>query len=173
MATMLSIPTKNEAFTVYCDFNSEPPFVWTLIESFSRDMSTYRSTLPGHVNFQRPFYYNMPYSQCRPDQWQHYRLSKRPCVQMDYINIRGTACRRCQIPMWFATTNHPSVISSLTQNYCGHVKFPNAAGSPYEYNFGMYNGYNREFSCTRSGESSTNWSFGDIYIPTNHFANVK
>ena len=217
---------NKEAFTVYCDFNSEPPFVWTLIESFSRDIGSYRSTVPGHEHFQPPFRYNYPYSQCRPDQWKAFRLSQpymasiwnarttnywratcnfdllakevkfvfnhtdymrvqkcrlnmmtyysgRPCIWMDYLNIRGHTCRKCYVPMWFGPKSHPSVVLSLTQNYCGSVKFPGYAGSPNEYNFGTYNGYNRDFSCTTYPDSTTNWWFGDMYIPTNRFTNIK
>lgn len=217
---------KEQAFTVYCDFNSEPPFVWTLVESFSREIGSWESKLPGHGNFQRPYRYNYPYSQCRPDQWKSFRLSQpymasiwaarttnywratcnfdlhakqlkfdfnhtdymrvlkcrlnmmtyysgTPCIYMDYLNIRGIACRKCSVPMWFAPTQHPNVISSLTQNYCQRIKFPGFAGLPYEYNFGMYNGFNRDFSCTKYPESTTNWWFGDIYVPTNRFTNIK
>ncbi|RDD47331.1 hypothetical protein TrispH2_000464 [Trichoplax sp. H2] len=108
---------------------------------------------------------------CRLNMMTYY--SGKPCIWMNYINIRGTACRKCLVPMWFSTSTHASTISSLTQNYCGRIKFPGAAGSPQEYNFGTYNGYNRDFGCTRYGESTTNWWFGDIYVTTNRFTNIK
>lgn len=221
-----TIHGDNQVFTVYCDFNSEPPFVWTLIESFSREMGKWSSTLPGHQNFQRAFTINAPFNECRPDQWKAFRLSLnkmksiyfarstshwratcnfdlyakelkyvfnrtdyirtnlchlrlqkgysgRPCAWIDYVNIRGYSCRKCLIPMWFPTNQHVCTISSLTQNYCQKIKFPNYAGMPHEYNFGTYNGYNRQFSCTTYPQSTTNWWYGGIYDPKLRFTNIK
>ncbi|EDV21790.1 hypothetical protein TrispH2_000462 [Trichoplax sp. H2] len=71
-----TIYDKEEALhTVYCDFNSEKPYVWTLIESFSRKMGMYRSEEKGHYHFQRPFTTDYAYSECRPDNFQAYRTS--------------------------------------------------------------------------------------------------
>ncbi|EDV21791.1 hypothetical protein TrispH2_000463 [Trichoplax sp. H2] len=67
---------ENGLHTVYCDFNSDKPFVWTLIESFSRKAGKRYSNVKYRLHFQRPFTINYPYNECRPDQFQAYRASK-------------------------------------------------------------------------------------------------
>ncbi|EDV21788.1 uncharacterized protein TRIADDRAFT_59872 [Trichoplax adhaerens] len=59
---------------VYCDFQSDPPYVWTLVESFTRNRGIQTSKLPESINFRKPYYYNYPYNECTP-QFQAYRLS--------------------------------------------------------------------------------------------------
>ena len=62
--------------TVYCDFDSEKGFVWTLIESFAyMNQAMFR---------ERAFYYNVPVNQ-NAFKWQKYRLS--------YANMKEIADR--------------------------------------------------------------------------------
>ena len=78
----------NDTAQSYCDFDSKPGKVWTLIESFSL----------GNKDFynQKPFYYNFPRNETRFN-WNDYRVSYQAMV-----NIRHNSTH------WRVTCNFPS-----------------------------------------------------------------
>ncbi|EDV21789.1 hypothetical protein TrispH2_000461 [Trichoplax sp. H2] len=84
---------------VYCDFQSDPPFVWTLVESFTRTRGVYTSKIPGSISFHKPYYYNYPYNDCSP-QFKAYRLN-RPTMMSIYKAPRTTH--------WRATCNFDKI----------------------------------------------------------------
>ncbi|EDV25323.1 hypothetical protein TrispH2_001770 [Trichoplax sp. H2] len=61
-------------YTTYCDFESEPPFVWTLIESFSLEEGQKTINRKGFVE-------NHPVGECHLS-WAAFRLSK---IRMDTV----------------------------------------------------------------------------------------
>lgn len=216
---------ENGLHTVYCDFNSEKPYVWTMVESFSRKVGMKDSSIKSHLHFQKPYTIDSPFNECRPDQFQAYRASKKiislvgnpristywratcnfdlyakgisktfnhrdyvrgaicalnlpvfysssgSCYNMEYINIRGHSCDKCLVPFYSSTAMHPSVMASVSPTRCSHMQFGSFQGA--EYNWGTYNGFSNEFSCTASDQSTTNWWFGGIYSPLDAFQNVK
>ena len=216
---------ENALHTVYCDFNSEWPYVWTMIESFSRKAGMKDSNVKSRLHFQRPYTIDYPFNECRPDQFQGYRTSKKvislirnsrttthwratcnfdlyakgivktfshqdyvrgslcaldfstfyssggSCYSMEYINIRGHSCDKCTVPWYSNTAMHPSIRADQSPIRCSKMRFGNFQGA--EYNWGTYNGYSNEFSCTSSDQSTTNWWFGGIYSPMDGFQNVK
>ena len=83
------VDQQNQPMTVYCDFSSEPGFVWTLIQSQS---------LANKASFQfKPFYLtDEPISEDVPN-WDAYRLS---LSHMKFIRSHTTH--------WRATCNFPT-----------------------------------------------------------------
>ena len=84
------------------------------------------------------------------------------CAVVDYINVRGTSCSKCSIPLY----SHPSVhhlFIDLPQakSSCGRFDVPNAVSG--EDVFGDYRTVNNQFSCTVSSLSTTNWWIGGIF----------
>ncbi|KAL9967805.1 hypothetical protein ACROYT_G026101 [Oculina patagonica] len=79
----------NKSFPVFCDFGSEPGFVWTLIQSHSLENNdAFRS---------KAFYlHDLPINQDAPE-WESYRLSMS---RMTYIGNSSTH--------WRATCNFPT-----------------------------------------------------------------
>ncbi|EDV25806.1 uncharacterized protein TRIADDRAFT_55274 [Trichoplax adhaerens] len=64
----------SKPYLAFCDFQSDPGFAWTLIES----LSTTNARTP---KFSTGFYYNVPSSECTPN-WSCYRLSKARMVAL-------------------------------------------------------------------------------------------
>ncbi|RDD46105.1 hypothetical protein TrispH2_001765 [Trichoplax sp. H2] len=60
--------STNKPYLAFCDFESDPGFSWTLIESLSR-------TNAATSTFRKSFHYNAPANECTPN-WSKYRLSK-------------------------------------------------------------------------------------------------
>ena len=206
----------------YCDFQSDPPFVWTLVESFTRQLGRYTSKLPGAINFRKPYYYNAPYNECSP-QFKAYRLGKATmtsiadaprtthwratcnfgnktsfpmnhrdymrasmcrynimkiysagpgCYFIDYVNVRGYTCRKCQLPIFVSPSYHMTFISSRATDYCQRWVFPSPYHtSPQECNFGLFNGYNTKHECSATKLSTTNYWFGGVYQPATKLVN--
>ena len=76
------------SFPVYCDFNSEPGFAWTLIQSHS---------LQNKDAFKKAFYlHDMPINQDAPE-WNNYRLSMSRMKSIRNVSTH-----------WRATCNFPS-----------------------------------------------------------------
>jgi len=74
---------RDETWTVYCDFNSEPGSVWTLVMSWSfanKEMAAIRS---------KGFQTDAPLNELSPN-WYVYRMSKK---QMDFLKAKSTHWR--------------------------------------------------------------------------------
>lgn len=74
---------RDETWTVYCDFNSEPGSVWTLVMSWSfanKQMPAFRS---------KGFPIDAPLNELSPN-WRVYRMSKK---QMDFLKSMSTHWR--------------------------------------------------------------------------------
>ena len=90
------------------------------------------------------------------------------CVNSVSANIRGYSCQNSTVQIWtIGGTYHMVTDSSLTS--CGCNTWAAGAVSG-EHNFGFYNLYNTEFTCTATISSTTNWWFGsdvtEYKIPT-------
>ena len=197
----------NKPHLAFCDFQSDPGFAWTLIESLSL---THART----STFRKSFYYNVPSNECTPN-WSNYRISKARmiaiknaassthfratcnfnsdsekglsdrrnylrvsfcayglflqsrnrwnCAVVDYINIRGTSCSKCSIPLYSNGINHLHTNVPYARKICGRFNVPNPTSN--EQSFGHYSGaINRQFSCTESSSSTTNWWIGGAFF---------
>ncbi|EDV25805.1 uncharacterized protein TRIADDRAFT_55268 [Trichoplax adhaerens] len=60
--------STNKPYIAFCDFQSDPGFAWTLIESLS-------TTSARSSKFRKSFSFNVPSNECTPN-WTGYRLSK-------------------------------------------------------------------------------------------------
>ena len=86
----LVLDTENKTFSVYCDIDSEPGFVWTLIQSFS--------LANAGMFFSKAFGVDFPVNQSKNEvDWYLYRL---PLSQMQSIANHSTHLR--------ATCNYPT-----------------------------------------------------------------
>ena len=74
----------NNSFPVYCDFGSEPGFVWTLIQSHSLQNK-------GAFTSKAFYLHDMPINQDAPE-WNNYRLSmsRMMFIQSTSTHWRGT-----------------------------------------------------------------------------------
>ena len=63
----------NDTIQSYCDFDSEPGKVWTLIESFSLENKAFYK--------RKPFYFNVPRNETRFN-WNDYRVSYQAMVNI-------------------------------------------------------------------------------------------
>ncbi|EDV18783.1 uncharacterized protein TRIADDRAFT_62745 [Trichoplax adhaerens] len=99
--------SKNAAYHAYCDFKSDAPFVWTLIESFDRNIGVYGSKLPNAWRFQRSYTVNAPYNENNPAHWSAFRMS---LANMRTINSINTTTH------WRATCNFNEYAQNLTKD---------------------------------------------------------
>ena len=194
-----------QGLLVYCDFESEVGYAWTLIESFARVNA--RS-----ISIGRGFSFSSSLNAKSPRQkWGAYRLSLHQmrqlylvdkqltsnamwratcnfdssassnyfstkdylrgqfsifniltyssltgdCFLVDSVSIRGHYCQRCMVPFWAGRDVHLHIDSS---GQCCTRHFYDSLDS--EDNFGYYYPYNMAFSCTATGDSTTNWWIG-------------
>lgn len=70
---------SGSSFQTYCDFSSEPNFVWTLIESFAFSNFWY-------FRYQ-PFDDDFPRNEASPPNWSDFRLAK---TSMLFVRNQGT-----------------------------------------------------------------------------------
>ncbi|EDV20714.1 uncharacterized protein TRIADDRAFT_60661 [Trichoplax adhaerens] len=201
-------------YTTYCDFESDTPFVWTLIESFSLQEAQKTANRKG-------VYVNHPIGECILS-WSAFRLSRlrmdtiissygtthyrttcnfnyvngtglanrrdylrgeicrrsyfhstwalnrygQPtyiCNYVDYVNVRGTTCRKCTVPFVRPTSSvHEHIDLSIAASHCS--KFTPTDSISNEDVFGHYGNANPLFSCTSNVNSTTNWWLGGAYI---------
>ncbi|EDV25804.1 uncharacterized protein TRIADDRAFT_63826 [Trichoplax adhaerens] len=197
--------STNKPYLAFCDFQSDPGFAWTLIESLSR-------TNAATTTFRKSFYYNVPSNECTPN-WSNYRLSKAKmsalkqaassthfratcnfdnqnekglanrrdyirvsfcaynsffsarnawiCAVVDYINIRGYSCSKCNIPFYSYSNYHLFVDLPQAKVSCGRFNVPDVKSG--EDIFGNYVHYHPKFSCTMNSTSTTNWWIGGAF----------
>ncbi|RDD45514.1 hypothetical protein TrispH2_003506 [Trichoplax sp. H2] len=206
--------TENGFFTLYdangnpfrsfCDFESEPPFVWTLIESMTLEnaqkaqhnkgfsvniplgechtsMSLFR--LPSHhmssvlssygsTHYRSTCNFNIIEGTGLANRRDYIRFSacrgastlsniNGGCVEVDYINIRGQSCRKCQMPFYASSSHHLHIDLSAATTTCSRFGFTNFVAN--EDVFGYYNSHNPTFSCTANKNSTTAWWIGGAY----------
>ncbi|EDV21000.1 uncharacterized protein TRIADDRAFT_60639 [Trichoplax adhaerens] len=72
---------NNQPYTTFCDFHSDPGFVWTLVESLSLTNSR-------KAKYRKSFDYNAPTPSCTRINWQEYRLST--ATMKSIKNARGS-----------------------------------------------------------------------------------
>ena len=198
--------SSNKPYHAFCDFQSDPGYAWTLIESLSL-------TYAQSASFRKSFQYNVPSNECTPN-WSKYRLSitkmksiqntassthfratcnfngdsekglqnrrdyvrvsfcaypyfliarsSWTCAVVDYINIHGTSCSKCSIPLYsYSSSYHLYIDLSQAKVNCGRFNVSSAING--EDVFGSYGTVNNQFSCGRSSSSTTNWWIGGTY----------
>ncbi|RDD37574.1 hypothetical protein TrispH2_009313 [Trichoplax sp. H2] len=99
--------STNVAYKAYCDFKSDAPFVWTLIESFDRNIGVWGSKIPNAWHFQRPYTTNAPHNDDQPENWSAFRM---PLVRMRSINSVNTTTH------WRVTCNFNDYAQNLTKD---------------------------------------------------------
>ena len=85
------------------------------------------------------------------------------CAVVDYINIRGTSCSKCSIPLYsHSSSYHLFIDVPHAKGTCGRFNVPNTVSG--EDAFGDYRAVNNQFSCSASSSSTTNWWIGGIFV---------
>ena len=84
------------------------------------------------------------------------QLYRKPCVKMEYINIRGYDCYNCTALMVQAIERHLHTYSSV--KFCQFTSArPTSVAS--EDNFGYYGVVNPLHRCTSGDNATTQWWF--------------
>ena len=81
------------------------------------------------------------------------------CITLDYLNIRGYVSTSRSFYFYSGGTNyHFYLYAYQTRRRCDYYNIPGS--NTYDNYFGHYSTYHSEFSCSRSGSSTTNWWIG-------------
>ena len=80
---------------------------------------------------------------------------KNKCKNVSYISVMGQSCSKCTA-QWTHTTYKTPHIAAMQNDSACDIK---SDKSGYYY-FGAYFTYNRNFRCTESPKSTTNYWFG-------------
>ena len=83
------------------------------------------------------------------------------CVIVDYINIRGTSCNKCSIPLYSDANWHLHIDASRAKATCGRFSVPEVVTN--QDVFGNYRIVNSNFSCSENSSSPTNWWIGGVF----------
>lgn len=84
------------------------------------------------------------------------------CVEVESINVRGNDCSKNTVEMLQTTCHLYVATGNNTENKDCTCYRSLVVGSAYrEQNFGYYNHWNTNFSCTANDDSTTNWWLGD------------
>ena len=88
------------------------------------------------------------------------QLSRRTCLKMEYINVRGYHCYDCTARMIQIIHFHLHTDSSYRAKPC---QFTSARNSSVESedNFGYYSTINPSHRCTSGDNATTQWWFGE------------
>lgn len=78
------------------------------------------------------------------------------CLTLDYVDIRGNTKISMPYYVYASSRSHLHIESDPTRE-CGN-RIPNSNYN--DYYFGDYTGYHAGFSCSKSGNSTTNWWIG-------------
>ena len=84
---------------------------------------------------------------------------------VDYINVRGHACRQCRVPFTGGSSQHIHIDLTRASTFCttqSHFAVPDRITN--EDVFGNYLNPNPLFSCAANENSTTNWWIGGVYL---------
>lgn len=120
----ITLPSGQD-LKVYCDFNTEPGFVWTLIESFAYEKN---------VQFQeKPFPVDFPVNPGSPD-WKEYRMSHN---HMMHIKSHATLWRATckydtdglqKIDYMTGLLSQTDIFAYTSASVCRRVRYINIRG---------------------------------------------
>ncbi|RDD37584.1 hypothetical protein TrispH2_009311 [Trichoplax sp. H2] len=98
---------RNSPYHVYCDFKSDALFVWTLIESFDRNIGVWGSKVSNAWRSQRPYYINAPYDDTEPPHWSVYRMTAPNMLTISKLNTTSH---------WRTTCNFNDYAQNITKD---------------------------------------------------------
>ena len=85
--------------------------------------------------------------------WAFHSYLTYTCDTVDYINVRGTICRKCSLAFYGSTTKHSHIDLTISASACSYMTFPDTISS--EDIFGHYLNSNPLFSCAATSDSTT------------------
>ncbi|EDV25326.1 hypothetical protein TrispH2_001772 [Trichoplax sp. H2] len=120
-------------YTTYCDFESEPPFIWTLIESVTLHEAQ-------QLENRKSFYYDHPLAECHIN-WNKFRLSKVRIqsiqgsygtthyrVTCNFNPVNGTGLTNHRDYLRGSLCQYTNFYSATSSYYCVRVDYINVRG---------------------------------------------